>query len=161
MAKRRDIIIALIIAVTFVIVIGFFGLMFIGLYYSGSTMPLGGFGDRVAVIEVFGTIVDSQPIVRQLKKWSETGGVAAVVLHIDSPGGGVAPAQEIYNEIVRIRNEYETIIVASMSSVAASGGYYIACGADEIIANPGTITGSIGVIMQYPVSYTHLRAHET
>ena len=150
MARKRDIVIAIIIAGSFIITIGFFGLMFIGLMGEGGEVSFGGFGSRIAVIEVFGNIIDSESVVRQLKKWGESGNVRAIVLHIDSPGGGVAPSQEIYNEILRVRSEDEKVVVASMSSVAASGGYLIACACDKIMANPGTITGSIGVILQFP-----------
>ncbi len=149
MAKKRDIIIAIIIAFTFLVTIGFLGLIFIGLYYGDNEVSLGGFGDRVAVVEVFGAIYDSEPIVRQLKKWGHSGSVSAIILHVDSPGGGVAPSQEIYNEILRVRRDEGKIVIVSMSSLAASGGYLISCAADRIMANPGTITGSIGVIMQF------------
>jgi protease-4 len=149
MAKKRDIAIAIIIAITFFVTIGFFGLILVSMYYGDDDVSLGGFGDRVAVVEVFGGIYDSEPVVRQLKKWGRSGSVSAIVLHVNSPGGGVAPSQEIYNEILRIREEEGKIVVVSMSSVAASGGYLIACAADKIMANPGTITGSIGVIMQF------------
>jgi len=150
MARKRDIIIGIIIAGSFLITIGFFGLMFIGLMAEGGDISFGGFGTRIAVIEVFGSITESESVVRQLKKWGESGSVRAIVLHIDSPGGGVAPSQEIYNEILRVRSEDEKLVLASMSSVAASGGYLIACACDRIMANPGTITGSIGVILQFP-----------
>jgi protease-4 len=76
-------------------------------------------------------------------------GVKAIILRVDSPGGGVGPSQEIYREIMRIRSSSKKKVVTSMGSVAASGGYYIACASDRIVANPGTITGSIGVIMQF------------
>ncbi len=123
--------------------------MFMGSFYAPDNISLSGFGGRVAVIEVFGEIIDSRPITRQLEKWADERGVDAIVLHIDSPGGAVAPSQEIYDAILRVRNENNAIVVASMSSVAASGGYYIACACDEIVANPGTITGSIGVILRW------------
>jgi protease IV len=149
MAKKRDVIIAIVIVVTFFVTIGFFGLIFVGMYYGDNEVSLGGFGDRIAVVEVFGGIYDSEPIVRQLKKWGNSNSVSAIVLHVDSPGGGVAPSQEIYDEILRVREEDGKYVIVSMSSVAASGGYLISCAADEIMANPGTITGSIGVIMQF------------
>ncbi|UCD16289.1 MAG: signal peptide peptidase SppA [Candidatus Zixiibacteriota bacterium] len=148
MARKRDVVIGAIIAVSFVIVIGFFGLLFYSFFVGEGDVSLGGFGARVAVVEVFGVIEYSEDIVRQLKRWGETDNVKAIVLHINSPGGAVAPSQEIYDEILRIRYDDGKIVVASMSSVAASGGYYISCAADQIMANPGTITGSIGVIMQ-------------
>jgi protease-4 len=152
MAARRDIIIGIIIAVSFVAVIGFLGLVLIGLMAEGGQLTLGGFGARIAVVEVFGTITSSGDVVRQLKKWGESGNIEAIVLHVNSPGGAIAPSQEIYDEILRVREEDGKIVVVSMSSVAASGGYYISCAADRIMANPGTITGSIGVIIQYPTA---------
>lgn len=152
MARKRDVVIAVIIGVSFLIAIGFFALVFIGLLAEDESVSWGGFGDRVAVIEVYGTIYDSESIVRQLKKWGDNNSIKAIVLHIDSPGGAVAPSQEIYNEILRIREEEEKIVVASMLSVAASGGYLISCAVDKIVANPGTITGSIGVVIQFPTA---------
>lgn len=106
-------------------------------------------GSKVAVIDVTGVIFNSADIVRQLKKYEEDGSVKAILLRIDSPGGVVAPSQEIYERVAAAREKKP--VVASMGSVAASGGYYIACGADSIVANPGTLTGSIGVIFEYPV----------
>ncbi len=149
MAKTRDIVIGVIIAVTFVFTIAVFGLMFIGMMYGEGDVSLGGFGSKVAVIEVYGAIYESKKVVGQLKKWGEADNVKAIILHIDSPGGAVAPTQEIYNEILRIREDEGKPIVVSIGSVAASGGYYIACAADRIMANPGSITGSIGVILQF------------
>jgi protease IV len=104
---------------------------------------------QIAVVELFGGIFDSTPTVKQIDKWAKRDDIEAIVVHINSPGGGVAASQEIYEAINRARTEYDKVVIASMSSVAASGGYYVACGADKIIANPGTLTGSIGVIMQY------------
>ncbi len=148
MARKRDIVIGVIIALSFILVVAFFGLAFVGVMMEGGEVGLGGFGDRIAVVEVFGVIEDAEDVVSQLKKWGDADNVSAIVLHINSPGGAGAPSQEMYDEILRVREVEGKIVVASMSSVAASGGYYIACAADKIIANPGTITGSIGVIMQ-------------
>ena len=104
--------------------------------------------DRVALIRVEGVILDAQQTVGDLKKYAESPTVKAIVLRIDSPGGGVVPSQEIYDEVKRIRSKNNKAVVASMGSVAASGGYYIAAATDKIMANPGTLTGSIGVIME-------------
>ncbi|MEK6649504.1 MAG: signal peptide peptidase SppA, partial [Bacteroidota bacterium] len=84
----------------------------------------------------------------QFRKYRETPGVKAIVLRVDSPGGGVSASQEIYEEVKKTRDGGKPVVV-SMGSVAASGGYYVACGADRIMANPGTLTGSIGVIFQF------------
>lgn len=102
---------------------------------------------QVGVVEVEGVIVDSKKIIEQLGNFHENGSVKAIVLRIDSPGGGVGPSQEIHDEVRRI--DADKPVIVSMGSVAASGGYYIAAPAREIFANPGTITGSIGVIMEF------------
>lgn len=102
---------------------------------------------QVGVVEVEGVIVDSKKIIEQLDAFHENSSIKAIVLRVDSPGGGVGPSQEIYDEVKRI--DADKPVVVSMGSVAASGGYYIAAPARVIFANPGTITGSIGVIMEF------------
>ncbi len=104
-------------------------------------------GDKIGVVEVLGVIVDSKPIIQQLHDFRDNDSIKAVVLRVDSPGGGVGPSQEIHDEVKAMTARKP--VVVSMGSVAASGGYYIAAPANEIIANPGTITGSIGVVMQF------------
>jgi protease-4 len=105
------------------------------------------FNDKVAVIEIKGVILDPAEVNDALREYARRDDVKAIVLRIDSPGGAVGPSQEIYREVMRIRRTKK--VVASMGSVAASGGYYIAAAADKIYANPGTITGSIGVIIEF------------
>jgi protease-4 len=105
------------------------------------------FGEKVGVIEVKGVIADSQPTIEKLAKFRRDTSVKAVVLRIESPGGGVSPSQELYEEVRRTVGVKP--VVVSMGAVAASGGYYIASAAQKIYANPGTITGSIGVILQF------------
>lgn len=105
-------------------------------------------GDRIALIRVEGVILDSQTTIEELKRFSENPSVKAIVIRIDSPGGGVVPSQEIYDAVKRVRSKNNKAVIASMGSVAASGGYYIAAATDRIVANPGTLTGSIGVIME-------------
>jgi protease IV len=104
--------------------------------------------EGVAIVRVEGPILDSYQTVEELQAFAEDPLVKAIVIRIDSPGGGVAPSQEIYNAVKRVRRENNKTVVASMGTVAASGGYYIAVATDRILANPGTLTGSIGVIMQ-------------
>lgn len=104
--------------------------------------------DRIALIRIEGVILDSKETVRELKEFGESSTVKAIVLRIDSPGGGVVPSQEIHDAVKRVRNKNNKTVVASMGTVAASGGYYIASATDRIMANPGTLTGSIGVIME-------------
>jgi len=104
------------------------------------------FKDKVGVLTIEGVLHNSKNTIDQLDKYEEDSDVKAVVLRVNSPGGSVVPSQEIYDKILQLKKSKK--VVVSMGSVAASGGYYIACAADRIIANPGTITGSIGVIMQ-------------
>lgn len=106
-----------------------------------------GRGERVAVISVTGLISDSESTIEQLKKFVKDDSVKAIVLRINSPGGGVAPSQEIYEEVKKARAKKP--VLSSMGALAASGGYYIACATQRVYANPGTITGSIGVIMPF------------
>jgi protease-4 len=105
------------------------------------------FGQQVGVVEIRGIISDPKPVVSQLKEFRDNKDVKAIVLRIDSPGGGVGPSQEIYGEVVKTSQVKK--VVASMGAIAASGGYYVASGADHIMANPGSITGSIGVVMEF------------
>jgi protease-4 len=104
-------------------------------------------GEKVAVLPITGVIADSEDPIEQLKRFAKDDSVKAIVVRLNTPGGGVGPSQEIHEEIRKIRGK--KVIVASMGSLAASGGYYIACAADKIYANPGTITGSIGVVMNF------------
>jgi protease-4 len=105
-------------------------------------------GEKVALVRVTGVILDSTDIIDELREYEKNSSIKAVVLRIDSPGGAVAPSQEIYEEILKIKENKK--IIVSMGTVAASGGYYIAAPADKIVANAGTLTGSIGVIMEIP-----------
>ncbi len=115
-------------------------------FYSGKNK---GFSlrDKIGVVSVEGVINDSMDITDQLDEFAKDDSIVAVVLRVDSPGGGVAVSQEIYDAVVELRKTKK--VVASMGSVAASGGLLVACGADKIVANPGTITGSISAIMEF------------
>jgi protease-4 len=110
----------------------------------GAASFLSGGGD-IGVVELNGVIMDSKKTLKRLEKFEEDDSIKAVVLRINSPGGAVAPSQEIYEAV----KAYKKPLVVSMGSVAASGGYYVAMGAKKVYANPGTITGSIGVIMEF------------
>jgi protease-4 len=120
---------------------------------SNGGLSLG--GDRVAVVYIEGPIFESQTVNGHLKMYGDDSRVKVILLRIDSPGGGVAASQEIHDQVKRLRDEKRKKVVVSMGSVAASGGYYIASAADKIVANPGTITGSIGVIAEW-VNYGNL-----
>ena len=121
------------------------GLFFLMLILLRSMSGGASIGQKVAVIDVTGIISKSDATIKLIHAYRDDSSVKAIVIRIDSPGGSVAPVQEIYTELEKI----EKPIVASMAGSAASGGYYIACAADTILANPGTLTGSIGVIMQF------------
>ena len=108
-------------------------------------------GPKVGVVEIDIPITGSKQAVKDLNYFSEKSNIIAIVIRLETPGGGVAASQEIYEKVKKIADKSTKPIIASMGGVAASGGYYIALGADTIIANPGTATGSIGVIMSYPI----------
>ena len=133
----------MIVGVVFFFIIG--GLT-IFLFLSGShSKGLLDFGE-IEVIKIEGPIFDSLHTIKELHRLQKSNSIKAVVLRIDSPGGAVAPSQEIYEEVKKLKAVKK--VVVSMGTMAASGGYYIACAADKILAQPGTITGSIGVIME-------------
>jgi len=143
--KKNPVLIGLIaIGVVLVIFVG--AIIALTLLLRRET-PSFAMGDRVGVVEINGVIADSKEVIGVIKSFVDDGGVKAIVLRIDSPGGGVGASQEIYREVVKAKGVKP--VVASFGGVAASGGYYVACGADKIMANPGTITGSIGVVMQF------------
>ena len=112
-------------------------------------------GDRIAVVYLEGVIFDSKTVNEHLKMYADDSRVKAILLRMDTPGGGVAASQEIADQVKWLRNEKNKTVVVSMGSVGASGGYYIACAANKIYANPGTVTGSIGVIAEW-VNYGNL-----
>jgi len=105
------------------------------------------FGEKVGIIEINGIIAESKNVLNHLKRFREDNAIKAIVVRVDSPGGAVGPSQEIFREIRKTSATKK--VVASMGTIATSGGYYIAAGANGIVANPGTITGSIGVIMGF------------
>ncbi len=123
--------------------------------FSGEGRGDFAFSDRVQVVDVDGELVESRTILDQLKRYEDSNSVKAILLNIDSPGGGVAVSQEIYAEIKRLREKKDKIVVAYLSSTGASGAYYVACAANKIVANPGSIVGSIGVIAEW-VNYADL-----
>lgn len=105
-------------------------------------------GDKIGIVRVEGPIIDSKNAIEEIKEYSKDPSIKAIVLRVDSPGGAVAPSQEIYEEVRKAASAKK--VVVSMGSIAASGGYYISAPATRIVANPGTLTGSIGVIMEIP-----------
>jgi protease-4 len=144
------------------LLLGFFCVVSLFIYYavrSAGTSDGGfsslGSSDNIGVIDISGEIVSADGIVDQLRKYDQDDSIKAIILHIDSPGGAAAPSQEIYHEVLAIRNEHKKPIVASVESMGASGAYYIASAADKIYANQASVVGSIGVIMEW-TSYGNL-----
>jgi protease-4 len=121
----------------------------VGVMIGISMMNIPGKGSAIGVVEIEGIITSSDYAVEDIKAFTEDPGITAILLRVDSPGGGVAAFQEIYYQLKKA-SVVKTVVV-SMGAVAASGGYYVALPAEVIVANPGTITGSIGVIMEFPV----------
>jgi len=137
------------------IILGLCLLLLVGVFFLLLTALGGGlfgkrglvWGEHVGVVTVEGIIRNSREITRQLDDFGKDNSVKAIVVRIDSPGGGVTPAQEIHDAILSVKKEKK--VVASLGAIAASGGYLIACAADRIVANPGTVTGSISAIMHF------------
>jgi protease-4 len=135
-------------------VIAVFTLVYLS--FGGSDEEsFGGFGDKIAVVDLDGIILSPKQIVPQLKRFADDDSVKAIIIHINSPGGGVAASEEIYREVKRIRDEKKKRIVASIETVGASGAYYVASATDKIYADKGSVVGSIGVIAQW-VNYGEL-----
>lgn len=132
-----------------------FSLVYLTLHAGSSESSLGGFGDRIGVVDLDGIILSPQPVVGQLKKFGDDSSIKAIILHVNSPGGGVAASEEIYREVKRIRQEKKKKIVVSIETVGASGAYYIASASNKIYADNGSIVGSIGVIAEW-VNYGDL-----
>ncbi len=132
------------ILIFFLIIFAVIALLSLMLTFSDK-VPL---GEKVALVKVTGVILDSASVIEELKEYAKDSSVKAIVLRVDSPGGAVAPSQEIHEEIIKVKQNKKVIV--SMGTVAASGGYYISAPADKIVANAGTLTGSIGVIMELP-----------
>jgi protease-4 len=139
--KKKRVFLALITILVLLVV--FFSILF---YFEDSDKGLV-VSEGIGVVEITGIIKDGKEELRQLYDFSKNNKIKAIIVRIDTPGGAVGPSQEIYNEILKIKKKKP--IIASIGTIGASGGYYIASGATKIVANPGSITGSIGVIMQF------------
>jgi len=133
----------------FLFVLAVFSLVYLTLHAGGGEAGLGGFGDRIGVVDLDGVILSPQPVVGELKKFADDSSIKAIILHVNSPGGGVAASEEIYREVKRIREEKKKRIVVSIETVGASGAFYIASASNKIYADQGSIVGSIGVIAEW------------
>ena len=139
----------------FLFVLAVFTLVYITLRTGGEKATLGGFGSRIGVVDLEGVIISPKTVVDQLKDFSQDDSIKAIVLHVNSPGGGVAASEEIYREVKRIRDDKKKPIVASIETVGASGAYYVSSATNKIFADNGSIVGSIGVIAEW-VNYGDL-----
>jgi protease-4 len=139
----------------FLFVLAVFSLVYLTLHAGSNEAGFSGFGDRIGVVDLDGVILSPQPVVGQLKKFADDASIKAIILHVNSPGGGVAASEEIYREVKRIREEKKKRVVVSIETVGASGAYYIASASNKIYANQGSIVGSIGVIAEW-VNYGDL-----
>lgn len=142
--KKHPILIVLGILTGVGLVLGIAMIIVLNVFTPSSNLS---FSSKIGIIPIEGAILDSQAITEQLRRFRKDKGIKAIILRINSPGGAVGPTQEIYREVQRTVETKK--VVASLGGVAASGGYYIAAAAKQIVANPGTITGSIGVIMEF------------
>jgi protease IV len=140
----------------FLFVLAVFTLVYITLHSGQQTASFGSsFGDKIAVVDLEGVILNPKTTVDQLKKYADDDSVKAIILHVNSPGGGVAASEEIYREVKRIRDEKRKRIVAAIETVGASGAYYVSSATNKIYADEGSIVGSIGVISEW-VNYGDL-----
>jgi protease-4 len=139
----------------FLFVLAVFTLVYVALRTGNDSASLGGFGSRIGIVDLDGVILTPKTVVGQLKKFNDDDSIKAIVLHVNSPGGGVAASEEIYREVKRIREQKKKPIVASIETVGASGAYYVSSAANKIFADNGSIVGSIGVIAEW-VNYEDL-----
>jgi protease-4 len=141
--------------VFFLFVLAVFTLVYVTLHAGGEESSLHGFGDKIGVVDLEGVIIDPSVVVPQLKKFGDDDSIKAIILRVNSPGGGVAASEEIYREVKRVREQKKKRIVASISTVGASGAYYISAATNKIYADNGSVVGSIGVIAEW-VNYGEL-----
>src|ERR1700733_133763 len=133
----------------FLFVLAVFTMVYVTLHAGSSETSITSFGDRIGVGDLDGGILSSQPVVSALKKFGDDSSIKAIILHVNSPGGGVAASEEIYREVKRLRSEKKKRVVVSIETVVASGAYYVASASDKIYADSGSIVGSIGVIAEW------------
>ena len=139
----------------FLFVLAVFTLVYLTLRTNEESTAFRGFGNKIGVVDLEGVIISPKIVVDQLKKFGDDDSIKAIILHVNSPGGGVAASEEIYREVKRIRDDKKKRIVASIESVGASGAYYVSSATNKIYADKGSIVGSIGVIAEW-VNYGDL-----
>src|SRR5215510_12166071 len=142
--------------VFFLFVLAVFTLVYLALHAGGGEQAsIHAFGDKIGVVDLEGVIIDPATVVQQLKKFGDDDSIKSIILHVNSPGGGVAASEEIYRQVKRIRDDKKKRIVASIETVGASVAYYVSSATNKIYADNGSIVGSIGVIAQW-VNYGEL-----
>src|SRR6476661_5988541 len=139
----------------FLFVLAVFTLVYLTLHSGDQNASIHSFGDKIGVIDLEGVIIDPNTVVGQLRKFADDDSIKAIILHVNSPGGGVAASEEIYREVKRVRDEKKKHIVASIETVGASGAYYVSSATNKIYADNGSVVGSIGVISEW-VNYGDL-----
>jgi len=139
----------------FLFVLAVFTLVYAALHMSGQRDGLRAFGDKIGVVDLDGVILDPDQVVDDLRRFGDDDSIKAIIVHVNSPGGGVAASEEIYREVKRIRDEKRKRIVAAIQTVGASGAYYVSSATNKIYANNGSVVGSIGVIAEW-VNYGDL-----
>lgn len=149
MDKRGTWVLIFIFGGLFLALFGFIGIAYVAVKGGGDTEGSSWGKPGIGVLEIKGQIGNLDKPVKQLRKFEKDENVKAIVMRVDSPGGAVAPSQELHDEVLRAMKKGKPVVV-SMGNLAASGGYYISCGATKIYAEPGTLTASIGVITQLP-----------
>ena len=132
----------------FLFVLAIFTLVYISLR-TDHQRQFAGFGDKIGVVDLDGVILDPETTVKQLKKFANDDSIKAIIVHVNSPGGGAAASEEIYREMLRVRDEKKKKLVVDIETVGASGAYYVSAGANKIYANEASIVGSIGVIAEW------------
>ena len=139
----------------FLFVLAVFTLVYVVMRAGGKTAGMHGFGDKIGVVDLDGVILDPNDVVDQLRRFADDDSIKAIIVHVNSPGGGVAASEEIYREVKRVRDEKKKRIVASIATVGASGAYYVSAATNKIYADSGSVVGSIGVIAEW-VNYGDL-----
>jgi len=139
----------------FLFVLAVFTLVYVALHAGGRQAGMHAFGDKIGVVDLEGVILDPNDVVDQLRRFADDDSIKAIIVHVNSPGGGVAASEEIYREVKRVRDEKKKRIVASIETVGASGAYYVSAATNKIYADSGSVVGSIGVIAEW-VNYGDL-----
>jgi protease-4 len=139
----------------FLFVLAVFTLVYVALRAGGPEAGIHAFGDKIGIVDLEGVILDPKEVVEEVRRFADDNSIKAIIIHVNSPGGGVAASEEIYREVKRVRDDKHKRIVASIESVGASGAYYVSSATNKIYADSGSVVGSIGVIAEW-VNYGEL-----